>query len=328
MRGAGSFKIFSLLLSLTDAFKIVSISQNEKVHQPGEPVTLLCKSDDYWEYCTWTHKKRECSLEWKYKKGGVIKQNCHDELDPRTTYSGDYEKHECSITISSVQLRDAGSWSCEMESYVWGSTRGYKSKSKIEVVIEEKSTTTKATTTATGATESSTTAESSTTTASRSTTEEIKLLPDTDYTANDEEESQYKHDDTDSDDSVYEYNDEVVTALPVSDLESAPSQTSAGLIAGVIVCLAAMGLVVAGVGVTYYRRRKSHQAIISYLQAERDDAMASNAFLEEAEYHISIIRDPQSLPLSTQASLKTSRPSDILDNSVTEVLTVSDTKES
>merc|ERR1719242_2928181 len=99
------------------------------------------------------------------------------ELDPRTTYSGDYEKHECSITISSVQLRDAGSWSCEMESYVWGSTRGYKSKNKIEVVIEEKSTTTKATTTA----------ESSTTTASRSTTEEIKLLPDTDYTANDEE---------------------------------------------------------------------------------------------------------------------------------------------
>ena len=154
-----------------------------------------------------------------------------------------------------------------MESYVWGSTRGYKSKNKIEVVIEEKSTTTKATTTATGATESSTTAESSTTTASRSTTEEIKLLPDTDD-ANDEEESQYKHDDTDSaDDSVYEYNDEVVTALPVSDLEVAPSQTSAGLIAGVIVCLAAMGLVVAGVGVTYYRRRKSHQAIISYLQA-------------------------------------------------------------
>ena len=44
----------------------------------------------------------------------MIKQNCHDELDPRTTYSGDYEKHECSITISSVQLRDAGSWSCEV----------------------------------------------------------------------------------------------------------------------------------------------------------------------------------------------------------------------
>ena len=51
--------------------------------------------------------------------------------------------------------------------------------------------------------------------------------------------------------------------------------------------------------------------------------MASNAFLEEAEYHISIIRDPQSLPLSVSGA----RPSDILDNSVTEVLTVSDSKE-
>ena len=52
--------------------------------------------------------------------------------------------------------------------------------------------------------------------------------------------------------------------------------------------------------------------------------MASNAFLEEAEYHISIIRDPQSLPLA----VANTRPSDILDNSVPEVLTVSDSKES
>ena len=52
--------------------------------------------------------------------------------------------------------------------------------------------------------------------------------------------------------------------------------------------------------------------------------MASNAFLEEAEYHISIIRDPQALPLA----ITSPRPSDILDNSVTEVLTVSETKES
>ena len=56
---------------------------------------------------------------------------------------------------------------------------------------------------------------------------------------------------------------------------------------------------------------------------ERDDAMASNAFLEEAEYHISIIRDPQALPLAVTRP----RPSDILDNSITEVLTVSETKE-
>ena len=33
--------------------------------------------------------------------------------------------------------------------------------------------------------------------------------------------------------------------------------------------------------------------------------MAANAFLEEAEYHISIIRDPQSLPLQQKQTLDT-----------------------
>ena len=52
--------------------------------------------------------------------------------------------------------------------------------------------------------------------------------------------------------------------------------------------------------------------------------MASNAFLEEAEYHISIIRDPQSLPLAVSSM----KASDILDNSVSEApVTVSDSKE-
>ena len=51
--------------------------------------------------------------------------------------------------------------------------------------------------------------------------------------------------------------------------------------------------------------------------------MASNAFLEEAEYHISIIREPQAFPLA----VTNTRSSDILDNSVTEVLSASETKE-
>ena len=55
---------------------------------------------------------------------------------------------------------------------------------------------------------------------------------------------------------------------------------------------------------------------------ERDDAMAANSFLEEAEYHISIIRDPQSLPLQQQQTLKTA--SDVLDNENT---VVADSKE-
>ena len=159
-----------------------------------------------------------------------------------------------------------------MESYVLGSSRGYKSRNKIEVVIEAKTTTgtTKQTTTESlPTTQMSTTTEVTTATSTTTTTEDTEVLSELDDSDTEqEEESQYRNDDTQTD--IMEDTDEVVTALPVSDMEAAPSQTSAGLIAGVIVCLAAMGLVIAGVGVTYYRRRKSQRAIISYLQAVSD----------------------------------------------------------
>ena len=154
-----------------------------------------------------------------------------------------------------------------------GSSRGYKSRNKIEVVIEAETTTgiSKQTTTESlPTTQMSTTTEVTTATSTTTTTEDAKVLPELDNSDTEqEEESQYRNDYTDMEDTDTD-TDEVVTALPVSDMEAAPSQTSAGLIAGVIVCLAAMGLVIAGVGVTYYRRRKSQRAIISYLQAVSD----------------------------------------------------------
>ena len=35
---------------------------------------------------------------------------------------GNYEKHQCQIELSGVRLRDGGSWSCEMEDFVWGNS--------------------------------------------------------------------------------------------------------------------------------------------------------------------------------------------------------------
>ena len=60
--------------------------------------------------------------------------------------------------------------------------------------------------------------------------------------------------------------DEEVEALPVTEAEEAEEGSSVGLIAGVIVSLLAVILVLAAIGVTWRRRRKSHLAIISYLQ--------------------------------------------------------------
>ena len=148
-----------------------------------------------------------------------------------------------------------------------GSTRGYKSRNKIEVVIEAKTTTgtTKQTTTESlPTTLGSTTTEGTTATFTTTTTEDTKVLPEEDHSDTEQEEESQHRNHTDLEDLD---TDEVVTALPVSDMEAAPSQASAGLIAGVIVCLAAMGLVMAGLGVKHYRRRKSQRAIISYLQA-------------------------------------------------------------
>ena len=70
MRRTLATSVFSLLLSLRlcDGFKIVSTSKAEKVHQVGDEVKLTCRTDSYWEYCTWTHKQRQCHLEWKYAK--------------------------------------------------------------------------------------------------------------------------------------------------------------------------------------------------------------------------------------------------------------------
>jgi len=162
-----------------------------QVHKPGDTVTLVCRTDSYWEYCSWSHKQRKCNLEWKYSKGDVVKQDCHGDLDPRLHYSGNYEKHECSITISSLELEDAGLWRCEMESYVLGSSRGYKSRNKIEVVIEAKTTTgtTKQTTTESlPTTKMSTTTEVTTATSTTTTTEDAEVLSNLDDSDTEEEE--------------------------------------------------------------------------------------------------------------------------------------------
>jgi len=300
------------ILKQSDAFKIVSTSHHEKDFQTGDSVTLTCRSDGYWEYCNWRHRDRECQLEWKYSYGDVTKQQCHDDLEDRVSIAGDYNKHECSIRISGLEMKDAGSWECQMEAYVSGVFRGTTDKKSVPLRIIEPTTTESEPSSTT--TVSSTTTQSTTTTTEETehlaTEDSINDIYSTEY---DEEESQ------DAEQEEEDTKDDEIEALPVSDRDAEVG--SVGLIVGVIVTMLALVIVMVMAGITWHRRRKSHQAIISYLQTERDDAMAANSFLEEAEYHISIIRDPQSLPLQQQHTLKAA--SDTLDDTVT----VTDSKE-
>ena len=197
----------------------------------------------------------------------MIKTECHEEITGRTRVSGDYKKHECAITITAAGLEDAGVWQCELESYVLGTTRGYRRTQEITVSVSAPSTSTTSSPTTTSSTSSSTTSRTVTLTTSQTTVETTTFI----------EEISIKYDpveiDTESQpepESTSEENfkilDEEVEALPVKEAEEAEEGSSVGLIAGVIVSLLAVILVLAAIGVTWRRRRKSHQAIISYLQ--------------------------------------------------------------
>ena len=82
-------------------------------------MTLMCQSSSSWEFCIWKQKnagvdQKECLLEWKRAKGGVAVQECDDSLNHRVTISGNYDRHECGLTISAVTTKDAGTWECEV----------------------------------------------------------------------------------------------------------------------------------------------------------------------------------------------------------------------
>ena len=56
-------------------------------------------------------------------------------LHSRVKYTGKYNQHECNIKIRNVNPKDNGTWTCELESYVFGATRGYQAKKSINVLV-------------------------------------------------------------------------------------------------------------------------------------------------------------------------------------------------
>ena len=154
-----------------------------------------------------------------------------------------------------------------MESYVYGTSSGYKTKQTIGVSIKSPTTTTIKPVASTSARVTTSTTVSTitapTTIKSTTTTTPVPIVIETkDETtlANDIETR-----------IIESHEDDTVEALPVSNIE-AKEETPIGLIAGVIVSLIAMAIILSVVGVTWYRRRKSHLAIISYLQTVRKKA--------------------------------------------------------
>jgi len=318
-----SFPVSSLLLSLhlhsSLSFQIISYSQSAKSMEPGQTIHLLCKSDKSWEFCQWKHMNKEqevvrdCLMEWKRSKGGVSVEKCADTLSDRISISGDYDSHECGLTISNIQIEDAGTWECEMEEYRWGDwVSGYKHTQLLNFDVALRTTTTTTTTSTT------TTTTTTPTTSSQFTEISLEPQPTTvpeydnyDYsleettpttpTDEDNENSSENHDykniesetqdvnsnNTEGRADIPIYNDEVEFLA----IEEAPAEVSAGMISGVVVVVICLA-VGAALGGFFWNRKRKSIAVVT-LHKIKDNSAASQSFLEDSEYHVSIVGDPE-----------------------------------
>ena len=68
-------------------------------------------------------------------------------IHSRVKYVGNYTAHECEIEVSNVSSDDSGVWSCDVESYVFGATSGYRAQKELTLTIKSPTTTTVTTTT-------------------------------------------------------------------------------------------------------------------------------------------------------------------------------------
>ena len=56
-------------------------------------------------------------------------------MNSRVNFIGNYDDHECKIEITNISSDDNGTWTCEMEAYVFGENSGRKTEKNIEVVV-------------------------------------------------------------------------------------------------------------------------------------------------------------------------------------------------
>ncbi len=81
----------------------LSPSQGVRV---GAPLTLSCTSSDFYEFCTWKQHGGDgdtCEFEWKAADSEVKKTSgCSLGLNGRIAFTGDYNSHECAVTIDNA----------------------------------------------------------------------------------------------------------------------------------------------------------------------------------------------------------------------------------
>ena len=116
--------VISLLYAFTNGFTLTEVQPQQKLSvQEGESILLKCTVDNYYEWCTFKHNGKKCDFEWRRDVYNVTELDCKD-YNERAEYMGDYDNYQCAIELKFVTPDDQGEWSCEIEEYNSGRTRG------------------------------------------------------------------------------------------------------------------------------------------------------------------------------------------------------------
>ena len=117
------------------AFDIIETALSPKASlKAGDKIILSCKADGYFEYCDWYHDGHVCKFEWKRWHSEVRKQSCYRRLRNRIKYIGNYEEHECTVELKSLDKSDSGNWTCKVEGYGFF-TRGDIVKRQLSIEV-------------------------------------------------------------------------------------------------------------------------------------------------------------------------------------------------
>ena len=115
--------VISLLYAFTNGFSLIEVQPQKISVQEGKSIVLNCAVDSYYEWCTFKHNGKKCDYEWRRDVYNVTELDCKD-YHGRAEYKGDYNNYKCGIELKFVTLEDQGEWSCEIEEYNAGRTRG------------------------------------------------------------------------------------------------------------------------------------------------------------------------------------------------------------
>lgn len=107
--------VLLLFAQFSQAFIVIDKrSSHPKGVDLGGKIKLNCKSNEFFEKCSWSHDNGTCHFLWNGKN--YIHQTMTCVGSTSLKFIGSYATHECEIELDNVSIKDHGNWTCLMTS--------------------------------------------------------------------------------------------------------------------------------------------------------------------------------------------------------------------